>query len=464
MRVHHRFVDIPDFGAAGRDGAPLPPPLAGRVYRDRCRQAWRAAGADWLAVYADREHFANLMFLTGFDPRFEEALLLLGRDDRAILITGNECLDYAVVSPLPGLEPRLAQTMSLMGQDRSVAPRLVDVLRDCGVARDHSVALVGWKYLEPDEWAIEADDEGLPSAFRAFVPAVIVAALARVAGRVVDRTDVLLHPETGRRSIIDADQIALFEAAATRASQMVWNIVTGIGPGDRECDAAARMGYAGEPFAVHPMLASSDAASGPVIGLRSPGARTIAAGDGVSTAIGLWGGLTARAGLVAESNDAFVDCAAGYFRGLARWYETVDLGVAGGEIHAAVAETLAQGGLRSMLNPGHLTGHEEWSNTPIRPGSTAALRSGMHIQVDIIPTPLAPGWALNCEDCVVLADATLRATLAERHPTVAARIDARRRFMRDTLGLPVADAILPLSATPGCLPPLWLRRGHLLSF
>ena len=26
-------------------------------------------------VYGDREHFANLAFLTGFDPRFEEAIL-----------------------------------------------------------------------------------------------------------------------------------------------------------------------------------------------------------------------------------------------------------------------------------------------------------------------------------------------------------------------------------------------------
>ncbi len=29
-------------------------------------------------VYADREHFANLAYLTGFDPRFEESLLIVG--------------------------------------------------------------------------------------------------------------------------------------------------------------------------------------------------------------------------------------------------------------------------------------------------------------------------------------------------------------------------------------------------
>jgi hypothetical protein len=31
-------------------------------------------------VYADREHFANMAYLTGFDPRFEEALLILTQD------------------------------------------------------------------------------------------------------------------------------------------------------------------------------------------------------------------------------------------------------------------------------------------------------------------------------------------------------------------------------------------------
>ncbi len=30
-----------------------------------------AAGLDFLVVYADREHSANLAYLTGFDPRFE---------------------------------------------------------------------------------------------------------------------------------------------------------------------------------------------------------------------------------------------------------------------------------------------------------------------------------------------------------------------------------------------------------
>jgi hypothetical protein len=445
MTITLRPIAIPDFGPIAE-----PPALPADRYAARCDAALAAAGTDWLCVYADREHLANVMFLSGFEPRFEEALLLLGPGGRRVLVTGNECVPYAVVSPLPGLEVRLSQTMSLPGQDRTQAPRLTDVLRAIGIGAGDRVGMVGWKYLEPEEWEGEGEAPG-------FVPAPYLAAVSQVAGMVVDRTRVLLHPEQGQRSIIDADQIAIFEAAAARGSEMVWSILSQLRPGDREADGAERMRYRGEPFNVHAMLASGNAATGPVIGLASPGTRRIEQGDGVSTAVGLWGGLTARAGLVDDANDDFVAVAAAYFKALVRWYAVADIGVTGGDLYAAVTGTLAEGGLRSLLNPGHLTGHEEWSTSPVRPDSPERLRSGMHMQVDVIPMPIRDGWALNCEDSVVFADAALRAEIAERHPAVWARMQARRAFMRDTLGVAVADAVLPLSSTPLCLAPLWLR-------
>lgn len=448
MTTRLREIAIPDFGAI----AP-PSPLGGQRYADRCRRALSAAGTDWLVAYADREHFANVMFLSGFEPRFEEALLLLGPREARVLVTGNECLSYAALSPLPGLEVRLSQTMSLPGQDRSRAPRLTDVLREAGIGGGDSVGLVGWKYLEPAEW-----DGGEPPPF---VPAAYLEAIRRVAGAVIDRTEVLLHPEHGQRSIIDADQIAIFEAGAARSSEMVWNALSRIRPGDREWEAAARMGYRGEPLNVHTMLASGNAAMGPVVGLASPGNRTIERGDGVSTAVGLWGGLTARAGLVTDGDADFEELASRYFDALVQWYAVADVGVAGGDLNDAVSETLARGGLRSLLNPGHLTGHEEWSNTPVRPGSAERLRSGMHMQVDVIPAPMKDGWALNCEDCIVFADQALRDDLASRHPEVWRRIEARRRFMAVELGVAVAASVLPLSSTPLCLPPFWLRSERI---
>ena len=64
----------------------------------RCGRRWPGQ-FDALVVYGDREHAANIHWLTGFDPRFEEALLVVTPDD-ALLIAGNECLPYTQVSPL----------------------------------------------------------------------------------------------------------------------------------------------------------------------------------------------------------------------------------------------------------------------------------------------------------------------------------------------------------------------------
>src|SRR5262249_27532251 len=158
------------------------------LYAARCRRAYAAAGADWLVVYGDREHFANLAYLTGFDPRFEEAILLLGANERRVLLVGNEGLDYAGLLNLP-VEVVLGQSLSLPGQDRSQAPRLDAILRAAGIGAGQSLALVGWKYLTAGEWA-----GPLPGFF---APAALVDTLRDLAGdpaAVRDATRVLLDP------------------------------------------------------------------------------------------------------------------------------------------------------------------------------------------------------------------------------------------------------------------------------
>lgn len=452
MSVSLRSVQIPDFGASLK-----PPRIPAEVYERRCAAAYARAGCDWLAVYADREHLANIAFLTGFEPRFEEALLLLGRRDRRILIVGNECQGYAPLAGLPDVEVVLGQSMSLMGQDRSRRPNLVAILHEVGIKGGDSIGLVGWKYLEADEW-----EAAVPTFHAsAFVVDSLKLAIG-ASGTVVDATPALMHPETGLRAVVDVHQIAAGEWGATRASAAVWRIVSGIREGDSEYQAASRMGYAGEPFSVHVMFASSQSGA-KIIGLRSPTARVMNHGDGVTTAIGYWGGLSSRAGLLAHADEAFLDVAKAYFEGLLSWYEAADIGVAGGEIWERVTAALAAGHLGSELNPGHLVGHDEWVHTPIRPGSTDKIRSGMPFQVDIIPFPVRDGWALNCEDAVAFADGALREELRTAYPAVHGRIEARRAFVRDVIGVALKDCILPLSSTPLCLPPFWLAPGMLLT-
>lgn len=443
---HLSEIVIPDFGV------PLVrPQIPAATLAARCDDLYKNAGTDWVFVYADREHNANILFLSGFDPRFEEAALLLGPGGKRIIVTGNESKSFAASSALPGLSVLLSQSMSLMGQDRTRQPKLEAVLREAGIGSGQTVGIIGWKYLEPEEW----DDER-PGFL---VPHHMVVILSRLIGGIDGLSDVsaaLMHPETGGRSVVDADQIAAFEWASARASNSVWTLLRNARPGQREIEAAASFGYAGEPLSCHSMFSSA----GPddaIEGLKSPGDRILNKGDGVTTAVGYWGGLSSRAGLLDDADDAFVALAGHYFDGLVSWYDTAAIGVTGGDLHDAVVETLARGKLRSMFNEGHLVSYDEWSHSPVRPGSVEKLRSGMVFQVDIIPTPMPVGKALNCEDTVAIADAALRDDLAARHPEAWSRIEARRAFMRDKLGVTLGEHLLPLSNIQLCLSPLWLR-------
>ena len=84
MSISLAPVALPNFGPLGAQ-----PKIPSTTYAARADAALEAAGTDWLVVYADREHFGNIMHLSGFEPRFEEALLLLGPGGRRIIITVN---------------------------------------------------------------------------------------------------------------------------------------------------------------------------------------------------------------------------------------------------------------------------------------------------------------------------------------------------------------------------------------
>ena len=72
---HLKRITWPDFGAPD-----LPPPLSLPEMEARLgaiRRRMQIAGYSHLVLYADREHSANMLWATGFDPRFEEALLFV---------------------------------------------------------------------------------------------------------------------------------------------------------------------------------------------------------------------------------------------------------------------------------------------------------------------------------------------------------------------------------------------------
>src|SRR5262249_52734582 len=150
------------------------------------------------------------------------------------------------------------------------------------------------------------------------------------------------------------------------------------------------------------------------------------------------------------------------WRAMVAWYESVAVGVTGGEIDMRLRDTLAGTGFGPALNPGHLTHLDEWVHSPVRPGSEEPIRSGMCLQCDVIPEGHRPEWTANCEDTLAVADAGLRAELASRHPELWSRVQARQAHLRDVLGLAIADDVLPLSAAPAWFPPFWISPDHAL--
>jgi Creatinase/Prolidase N-terminal domain len=446
-------VGLPDFGVPEAT-----PEIPAETYRDRMerlRARMDAEGYDRLVVYADREHSANLAYLTGFDPRFEEAMLVVGDDAEPALLVGNECFGTAGAAPLAMRRHRF-QDFSLPGQPRDRSRPLAEILAEEGVRAGSRVGVVGWKEY--------ADRE------RIEVPAFIVDELRATTGngRVENAAHLLIGAADGLRVINEVEQLAAFEAAACRTSQGVRRLLHELRPGMAEREAVRLLEWDGTPLSCHLMLTSGDRAS---LGLLSPGDRRIARGDRFTVAFGIWGALNCRAGFVVEDETElpetirdYVDRLVGpYFEAVAEWYGALRIGQTGGALHDIIARRLGDPFFGIFLNPGHQIHLDEWVNSPVASGSRVELRSGMAMQVDIIPATGTEHFTTNIEDGVALADASLRASFAERFPQAWERIQARRRFMRDAIGIDLHEDVLPFSNIPAWLPPFLLRPGRVMT-
>nr|MBA3359986.1 aminopeptidase P family N-terminal domain-containing protein [Acidimicrobiia bacterium] len=118
-------IELPDFGTPTRM-----PELPAHLYQariDRLRELAGSRDYDAVVVYGDREHSANLSYLSGFDPRFEEALLVVGKDPEPTILVGNECWGMAGAAPLRMRRQRF-QEFSLPSQPRDKSRSLTAIL------------------------------------------------------------------------------------------------------------------------------------------------------------------------------------------------------------------------------------------------------------------------------------------------------------------------------------------------
>jgi hypothetical protein len=451
-RVELAEITLPEFGLPAEE-----PTIPAATYQARLaatRQRMAEYGYDALVVYADREHFANMAYLTGFDPRFEEALLILTPYGAPTLLVGNEDMSYTAISPLQ-LQVVLYQTFSLLSQPRASSPPLAQALRDAsiGTKSGQRIGLAGWKYFTSSETA--TPDLWLE------IPSYLVDTLRAMGCDTRNAGQIFMEPEHGLRAVNEVDQLASFEFASTYGSQGLRHLLFNARPGMSEFELFRLMAPIGLPFSYHPVVFSGERTR---LGLASPSSRVIQEGDPLFAALGYWGSNNARAGFLVESAQAlpsgirdYVDkLVAPYFLAVTEWYERIGIGVSGGELFDIIDRRLGDPFFGIALNPGHLIHLDEWVSSPIYRGSTQQLRSGMAIQVDVIPATNTAYHTTNIEDGIALADATLRQDFAQKYPHAWERIQQRRAFMRDALGIQLQPEVLPFSNIPAYLPPFWL--------
>ena len=434
-----------------------PPPLGATLYRarlDALRARARERQLDVLVVWGDREHLANLSYFTGFDPRFEEALLIVDTTGKRAprLLVGNECLGYAP-DPQIGLQVELWQELSLMGQPRERSRTLRDILVDEGVGVGSRVGCIGWKTYIP---ALIGDGSTSPIDIPAFVVDLVRSLVG--GGEVSNATGLLMDVDGGLRTTNEPEQIRWFEYAACVSSTGMMTLLQHVRPGVREDELERHLDSRGLTLSCHRMVGFGDKARR---GLASASANEANVGDALTTAFGVAGALTCRAGAVASGPRELPDDVrefamrmfANYFQVVRAWYAALRLGATGGEVFAA-AESVRDASLFEFaLNPGHYLHLDEWVNSPFAVGSTVPLRSGMAIQADIIPVSKGPFCYVNLEDGVVLADATLRETLRQLDPALMQRVARRRAYMIGVLGYELDECVLPLGNTSGWLAP-----------
>ena len=441
-------MELPEFGIP--DTMPEIPPTVYVARLAELRERAERRELDRVVVYADREHSANLAYLTGFDPRFEEALLVVGAAGDPAIVVGNECWGVAAAAPLQ-MRRHLFQDFSLPNQPRDRSRPLDEILREEGIGPGSRVGVIGWKgYVRPH---------------MSDVPAYLIDELRSIVGSdglVENATDLFIDPATGLRVINEVEELAALEWASCNTSNGVRSLLRGLRPGMTEREAVALLGWNGWPLSCHLMLTAGDRAR---FGLLSPGDRPIQHGDPFTTAYGIWGALTCRAGFVVEDATElpngigdYVDKLVGpYFAAVAAWYEALHVGQTGGALQAIIDEHLGDPFFGIFLNPGHLIHLDEWVASPIWRGSTIELRSGMAFQVDVIPATGTEWFTTNIEDGIALADTALREAFAARFPGAWTRIEARRSFMANVLGIELHPDVLPFSNIPAVLSPFVLR-------
>lgn len=426
-------------------------------------------GYSHLIVYGDREHFSNIHYLTGLDPRFEEALLILQRGKNPKMLLGNECYVYAGMIEID-IDLILYHPFSLIGQPVGNDSTLLDLFKECGIDETSKVGITGWKYYDPGFFNLDVSILDIPG--------YIVETLCQLTDRrnLHNAMDIFIHEEYGIRNNISAKEIINFEANGTKASRSVYNVIKNLREGISEIEASAYLCIDGEPLSMHPNVNFGDVNTS--YGVRGPTYhQKLKLGDTICVGMAYRGSLVHRAGVYINSPDDLTEAQREireyffhtYFKSIAAYYENFKIGNTCGQIYDAVDKTLGggrPGGIKKFgigLCPGHLIHTEEWTSSPFSKGNKTPIRSGMNVQCDYTVMHHDPYLTAHIEDGFAVADEELRNEVKKLSPSCYARIEARQKFMREVLGINLPDEVLPLSDLSGVFFPYMANTGIVLS-
>lgn len=416
-----------------------------RVRLELLLEKMDSSGMTHVLVYADREHFSNMEYLTGYDPRFEESILIIGSKGELTVLVGNEGWGYADVIPLK-FNKVLYQNFSLQGQPRQNLVSLRAIFKENGICIDSTIGMIGFKYF--DKTHIE-DHEHMHD-----VPAYIIDQLSGIVprDRIYNFTQVMTHADTGiRMTIRSTKEIAYFEYAANKASNCLINMLCGLKPGISELDLSKKAGYDASPINLFPVINFGEAHIR--LGLRSPGDKRLVEGEPAGVTYGIRGANIARSGLAVHDVKGITSSYKGcmddfympYFAALANWYQSLAVGADCGHIYDSVMDLIGDDKFGVGLNPGHNIGMDEWTNSPFFKASKYQIKSGCYLQCDIIAMNRNPVKQAIMEDGVIIADDSLRKALAQECPDTYRRISTRREFIENIIGINLSDDVLPLS-------------------
>lgn len=416
--------------------------------KDRLIQRMKREQLDAVVVYCDLEHGSNFEYLTGFLTRFEEALLVVHQKGDAYMLMGNENLNKVQHSRIKAKAIHVP-CFSLPNQPMEGERTLTECLKEAEIREGMRIGVVGWKMFT----SCLCDNRKLFD-----LPYYIVQALSEITESIENRCDIFIGEE-GIRTTNNANEIAHYEFGSALASDGILDAMKQLDVGVSEMVLGQCLNKYGQRNCVVTIAATGERFEKANL---YPMDKKVKHGDKISLTVGYKGGLSSRSGYAvndeSELDAEYLDgIAKPYYCAVASWLEAIQIGMSGDELYGIIESVLPKEVYHWHLNPGHLVADEEWMSSPIYKGSKAVLKSGMMLQIDIIPSVSGLGGA-SCESGIALADETLRNQIKAEYPELYEGFMKRRAYIEDVLGIKLHPEVLPMNDTVAYYRPFMLNK------